>query len=225
MEENKVDSAQTPGQQTETPEQEENASQAKEGADGGLCSAAPEGDGRTEDPVVRFDNRMERDDYRELLYFNIFSRKRWVYWSSIGLAALCAFVVIQTVMGRGAIDMLFWVSLLYLALIAVLFIQINSVSKRFAQQEGASAERPFTVDGSGIHSPNADGTEGSIAWESLVDGYETFGHFLFYVNPRQALVFTKKSIGTEQGIVQIRALAMEKMGKRFTIRLKKQRGG
>lgn len=223
MEENKLDAVQTAEEQAET--QQAPAAQDAQGESqgGGESSAAPQEGQKEEGPVIRFDNRMEREDYRELLYFNIFSRKRWVYWSSMGLAALCAFVVIQTVMGRGAFDMLFWVSLVYLALIALLFVQISSVSKRFAQQEGASAERPFTVDSAGIHSPNADGTEGSIAWESLFDGYETFGHFLFYVNARQALVFTKKSIGSEEGVVGIRTLAMQKMGRRFAIRMKKRR--
>lgn len=228
MEENKLDSVQIPEQpagqtQEETPPLQEGQDQQSGAAGENDALEETKEDGGEQSPVIRFDNRMDREDYRELLYFNIFSRKRWVYWSSIGLAALCAFVVIQTVMGRGAIDMLFWVSLVYLVLVAVLFLQINAVSKRFAQQEGASAERPFTVDANGIHSPNADGTEGSVAWESLLDGYETFGYFLFYVNPRQALVFTKKSIGTEQGVVGIRALAMEKMGKRFDIRMKKRR--
>ncbi len=173
---------------------------------------------------IRFENKMEKGDYQELLYFNVFNRRRWVYWSAVALAAVCMYAVLQTLRAGGQKDMLFFVSLAYLALLALLLLQINMVSKRFAAQENAPANRPFVVDGEGIKSQNADGTQGLIAWESMAEAFETPGHFLFYVNARQALVFTKKSIGTSEGILCIRRLAAEKLGNRFSIRMKKKRG-
>lgn len=179
----------------------------------------PEGTPEPFDPI-RAAVKTSKDDFRELMYFNLLYRRTYMMVAVVLFAALSCIVIAQGVFFGGQKDILFLVCLFFLVTLVILFVQIELTSKKFGKvgEESAPA-REYVIDRDGIKSELPDGTLGCAQWGLFREAYETERQFFFFASSRQALVVGKRYLGAGDAL-RLRKLVFDSMGKRFKIKAK-----
>ena len=169
---------------------------------------------------IRAAVKTSKDDFRELMYFNLLYRRTYMMVAVVLFAVLSCVVIAQGVFFGGQKDLLFLVCLFFLITLVILFVQIEATSKKFGKvgEENAPA-RDYVIDRDGIKSELPDGTIGCAQWSLFREAYETERQFFFFASSRQALVIGKRYLGSGDA-ARLRKLVYESMGKRFKIKAK-----
>lgn len=184
------------------------------------AEAEPEApQGEPFDPI-RTTIKTSKDDFRELMYFNLFYRRSYMMVAIVLFAILSCVVIGQGVFFGGEKDLLFMVCLFFLITLVMLFVQVELTSKKFGKSGAElSPERDYIIDREGIKSTLADGTVGCAQWGVFREAYETDRQFFFFASSRQALVVGKRYLAPGDA-ERLRKLVFDSMGKRFKIKAK-----
>lgn len=167
---------------------------------------------------------ISRSLYRDMVYFQMFRKKKTTLPLGI-LAYLTAVgVVIAKLTGYYTVDsyvfgaFTFYACVLWLffppVLIALLEYQIRRMARTHNSVIGQTHRIVFSEEGVASYVGKA---AGKFTWAQIREAYELGGAFLFYISQSQALALSKDDVTPEQQ-EQIRALAREKLGKRFARR-------
>ena len=167
---------------------------------------------------------ISRSLYRDMVYFQMFRKKKTTLPLGILSYFMAAGVVISKLTGYYTVDsyvfgvFTFYVCVLWLfcppVLIALLEYQIRRVSRTRNSVIGQTHRLVFSEEGVASYVGSA---AGKFTWDQIREAYELRGAFLFYVSAGQALALSKDDVTPEQQ-EEIRTLAREKLGKRFSVR-------
>ena len=167
---------------------------------------------------------ISRSLYREMVYFQMFRRKRTTLPFGIVAYLLAAGTVIAKLTGYYTVDsyafgmFTFYACVIYLffppVLIGLLEYQIHRMSTGDKTVVGQSHRIVFNENGVASYVGKA---AGKFTWKQVLEAYELKNAFLFYISQSQALALAK-SDATPEEQQAIRDLAQEKLGKRFIIK-------
>ena len=162
--------------------------------------------------------------YREMVYFQIFRKKKTTLPLGILAYLLAAGTVIAKFTGFYTVDayvfgvFTFYACVIYLfvppVFIALLEFQIRRVSSGNKAVIGQTHRIVFSEEGLASYVGKA---AGKFTWKQVREAYELKNAFLFYISQSQALALAKSDATPEQQQA-IRELAQEKLGKHFVVK-------
>ena len=158
---------------------------------------------------------ISRSLYREMVYFQMFRRKRTTLPFGIVAYLLAAGTVIAKLTGYYTVDsyafgmFTFYACVIYLffppVLIGLLEYQIHRMSTGNKTVVGQSHRIVFNENGVASYVGKA---AGKFTWKQVLEAYELKNAFLFYISQSQALALAK-SDATPEEQQAIRELAQE----------------
>lgn len=157
------------------------------------------------------------EDYKALIFFNMFLKKKATFYTMIVVAVLSLAAIIGRLAGIIPMaDWYFFVCIAFWGLLVLQYILFEYVVKRFLASDRmvVNIERTMVIDESSI---TVDDTEKSFAvyeWSKLFVAYETKKFYFLYINTAMALILPKRDFSAEEMLV-LEKLIKEKLGKKF----------
>lgn len=172
---------------------------------------------------VEVHTTITRELYREMAYFQVFRRKKTTLPLGILGYLVAIAVVVSKLLGYYTVDQFVFGQFTFYLCVALLFLPFLMVGltewqvKKVAEMKNTTIGQSHTliIDDEGI-TTRVESGEAGFHWIKLREGHEIKKAFLFYVRETQALAIDKGQLTAEQADT-IRALAIDHMGKRFTV--------
>lgn len=161
------------------------------------------------------------DDYKALIFFNMFLKKKAALYLMIAVAILSLGAIIGRIIGMIPMaDWYFYVCIGYWGLLVLNYVVYQFAVRRFLASDKLviNSERTVTIDETGIASK--DEKAGDFAfyqWDKFYKAYETKKYFFLYLNTAMALVFAKNEFGSEE-LPVMEKLVRDNLGNKFTKR-------
>lgn len=171
---------------------------------------------------------VQEKDYREVVYFNVFTKSRWFPWLLGGMGIISAVGLLMSFLFYqlpAALEMLFYA---VLGIIVAMFVVTERMIRKFIRQDTnlIGTERTFSIDEERISLKDAFGEGCCYLWEELFRAYETEELFLFFLNEHQAMILPKRN-QSQEDLEKLRSFLKRKLGSRWECRCKfiKNRAG
>lgn len=157
-------------------------------------------------------------DFKSLIFFNMFLKKRIMAFLLPIAAVLSAGAVIGKYTGMIEVkDWYFFVCLAFLGLIVLQFVLFEYSVKRFLKSDQlvVDNERTVTISETGVTEEGGkENSSGIFQWDVFYCVYETKKYFYLYINTMQAVILPKR-VFTKEEVIVLENLIKEKMGRNF----------
>lgn len=168
-------------------------------------------------PIVT-KTKITTKDYRTMVFFHIFLRKRsmlifMVFAAVLSLAAIAGKLTGTIQMA----DWYFYVCVAFLGLIVLQYCVFEFSVRKFLASDRLMIdnERRVTISDSGIYEEgDKDKNTGEFLWNVFYHSYETKKYFYLYINTMQAIILPKRDYTPDQ-VNSIEKLLREKLKKNF----------
>ncbi len=158
------------------------------------------------------------EDYRRMVFFHIFLRKRIMLYFLIFAGVVSIAAVFAKLSGLSAVaDWYFYVCLGFLGLILLQYFVYRFSVKRFITSDKVviDNERSVAIDDSEIAVEGGkENSSATYRWEMFYSAYETKKYFYLYINTVQAVILPKRDFRTEE-LPVLETLIREKLGAKF----------
>lgn len=157
-------------------------------------------------------------DYKTFVFFNMFLKKRAMFYFTIIAAVLSLAAIIGKFTGK--VEMAGWyfyVCLAFLGLIILQYILFETSVKKFLASDRLviENERMITISETGIlEKGGKEKGAGEFQWDMFYFAYETKPYFYLYINTMQAIILPKRDLKRED-LIALEKLVKEKLGKKF----------
>ncbi len=158
------------------------------------------------------------DDYKALIFFNMFLKKKAALYLMIAVAVLSLGAIIGRITGMIPMaDWYFIVCIAYWGLLVLNYFVFRSAVRRFLASDKLviNSERTMTIDETGI-TVDAKQEEGFAVykWDKLYTAYGTKKYYFLYINTAMALILSKRDFRAED-IPVLENLIRDNMGSKF----------
>lgn len=146
-----------------------------------------------------------KQDYRAVVYFNIFFKNR-VFTVIIIAGAIVAMVtLLQRLLGSPISDFMYYISVLIIVCMIVLLVTTEILIRRFVSSDKLSigANIEIIIDSEKIVCKTSDKSNSEISLDKLYRVYETNKYFFIFINSEEAII-SKKEDMNEEGINKLR---------------------
>lgn len=148
-----------------------------------------------------------KQDYRAVVYFNIFFKNR-VFTVIIIAGAIVAMVtLLQRLLGSPISDFMYYISVLIIVCMIVLLVTTEILIRRFVSSDKLSigANIEIIIDSEKIVCKTSAKSNSEISLDKLYRVYETNKYFFIFINPEEAII-SKKEDMNEEGINKLRSI-------------------
>lgn len=146
-----------------------------------------------------------KQDYRAVVYFNIFFKNR-VFTVIIIAGAIVAMVtLLQRLLGSPISDFMYYISVLIIVCMIVLLVTTEILIRRFVSSDKLSigANIEIIIDSEKIVCKTSAKSNSEISLDKLYRVYETNKYFFIFINSEEAII-SKKEDMNEEGINKLR---------------------
>lgn len=146
-----------------------------------------------------------KQDYRAVVYFNIFFKNR-VFTVIIIAGAIVAMVtLLQRLLGSPISDFMYYISVLIIVCMIVLLVTTEILIRRFVSSNKLSigANIEIIIDSEKIVCKTSAKSNSEISLDKLYRVYETNKYFFIFINSEEAII-SKKEDMNEEGINKLR---------------------
>lgn len=148
-----------------------------------------------------------KQDYRAVVYFNIFFKNR-VFTVIIIAGAIVAMVtLLQRLLGSPISDFMYYISVLIIVCMIVLLVTTEILIRRFVSSDKLSigANIEIIIDSEKIVCKTSAKSNSEISLDKLYRVYETNKYFFIFINSEEAII-SKKEDMNEEGINKLRSI-------------------
>lgn len=158
------------------------------------------------------------EDYRRLVFFHIFLRKRIMLYFLIFAGVVSIAVAFAKLSGLSAVaDWYLYVCLAFLGLALLQYLVFRFTVKRFIASDKVviDNERSVAIDESGIAVEGGkENSSATYRWDMFYNAYDTKNYFYLYINTAQAVILPKRDFRPEE-LPVLETLIREKLGEKF----------
>ena len=169
------------------------------------------------DKKITIQTKTTAADYKTLIFFNMFLKKKATFYATIVVAILSLAAIIGRLAGIIPMaDWYFYVCIAFWGLLLLQYILFEYVVRRFLASDKLviNSDRTTVIDDAGIIENDQEKSIVVYEWDKFYLAYETKKYFFLYINIAMALILPKRDFQTEE-IPMLEKLIQEKLGKKF----------
>lgn len=160
------------------------------------------------DEKVYIKTQILKQDYRAVVYFNIFFKNRAFTVISVAGIIVAVATLLQKLLGSPISNFMYYVSILIIVCLIVLFATTEILIRNYIKSDKVSigANIEIIIDNEKIiYKADSIKSNSEFSLDKLYRVYETNKYFLIFINTQEAIIIKKEDIDLEN-INKIRSI-------------------